>query len=161
MEKLKERPMGFSHQKHAIYLVMGFLYLLLIGCLADYGASNQSLVETQSAMAVQLTVGAMDQQKNNQNAEDENAAQNAQATSAFMLAVQGTTQAQQATFEANQATQQATQQTEQNSAQQQENQSSAGSQPTPQAQEASSAASFDEWKKKAAILLYEDMAGTI
>jgi hypothetical protein len=161
MGEIKDRPMGIFHQKRTIYLGIGLLYVLLIGCLAEFGTSNQALVETQSAMAVQLTIGAMDQQKNQQRAEEENAAQNAQATSAFMLAVQGTTQAQQATMEALQAAQEATQQAEQNSAQQQENQSANASAPTPtpQVQEDSSATSFDEWKKRATILLYEDMAG--
>jgi len=123
-------------RKWFIYSIIACLTLLILSCIFESGASNTSMIETQSAMAVQLTVASMNLNQNNQANQSNGASQDdAQATAAFMLAVQGTTQAQQATLMAQQAVQQQAQQQQQQVQQPQPQQQQQAQQPQAQQQQ--------------------------
>ena len=130
-----------------IFLVICGLLVFVLACDLAGGtssSSNQSLVETQTALNVQMTVVAMNasnvQQDQNQSVQQTQIAQSAQATVLAVQSMQATEDAKQPPAEP---------------ANQQEPSDSG------QAPAESNAASgdFDSWMKSASILLYEDMAG--
>lgn len=136
-----------TYSKRWIFLVVGCLLFFVLACDMAGGSSsssNQSLIETQTALNVQMTVVAMSannvQQDQNQTAQQTQIAQSAQAT---VLAVQS----MQATQDAEKPPAPAEGEQPSDSGQAQ----SGGSTPT---------GNFDSWMKSASILLYEDMAGS-
>ncbi len=141
-----------SLSKRWMILVICSLLLLFLACDMAGGSSsssNQSLVETQTALNVQMTVVAMNannvQQDQNQSAQQTQIAQSAQATVLAVQSMQATEDAKKAPAPA-EGDQSASNQQPADNGQAQ----SGGNAPT---------GNFDTWMKSASILLYEDMAG--
>jgi len=132
-----------------IYLVLGsfcllFLFSLSCAVLPTSGTSNQSVVDTQTALSVQLTLAAANTNQSNINlAQAQEATQIALDAQATMLAVQTTQQSQQAVVPtSNSETTPITPATSQELTPTTEN-----------------TADFEAWMKSAKILLYEDITG--
>lgn len=138
-----------SHSKPWIILVVCCIFAFILACDMAGGSStaaNQSLVETQTALNVQMTVVAMNavnsQQDQNLYAQETQIAQSAQAT---VLAVQSMQATEDALKEPQQPADTQPQSTE-------------NDEQAP-AQDNAPAGDFDSWMKSASILLYEDIAG--
>jgi len=132
-----------------IYLVLGgicllFLFSLSCAVLSTGGTSDQSVIDTQTALNVQLTLVAANTNQGNINlAQAQEATQIALDAQATMLAAQVTQQSQQALSPtlASGITPIAPATTQESSPTEQNN------------------ADFETWMKSANILLYEDIAG--
>lgn len=145
-----KKPTGFTFSKVTpIYLFLGscfFFFIFSLSCavLPTGGTSDQSIVDTQTALSVQLTLNAVNTNQININlSQAQEATQIALDAQATMLAAQATQQSQQATFptlasDISPVTPATTQEL------------------TPAGQDNTS---FETWMKSANILLYEDIAG--